>query len=141
MSVVQATTLPDNWADPVLSRAQAEALLAMPHHYLLATQHPYAAGYMLLQAMPQAQADILTLYVAPEYRRQGFAHSLLTEALGLARNKGCAGLTLEVDASNAAAIRLYGAHGLQQIGKRGGYYRNPVSQTQGDALVMAVSLA
>lgn len=63
MSVVQATTLPDNCRSRPF-RAQAEALLAMPHHYLLATQHPYAAGYMLLQAMPQAQADILTLYAA-----------------------------------------------------------------------------
>jgi len=141
VAIVQATTLPENWADPVLSRAQAEALLATPHHYLLVTGQPYAAGYILLQAMPQAQADILTLYVHPDHRRQGLARALLTDALNTVRSKGCEGLTLEVDATNLAAISLYEAQGFQKRGKRVGYYRNPVSKTQGDALVMAVLLA
>ncbi len=141
MALERAATLPEHWNDPVLSRAQAEALLALPYHYLLITQQPYAAGYILVQAMPQAQADILTLYVQPEHRRQGLARNLLSEALTLARYNHCTGLTLEVEATNTAAIRLYEAHGLQKTGIRAGYYRNPVSQTQGDALVMAVSLA
>ncbi len=141
MAVVQATKLPDNWSDPVLSREQAEAVLATPHHYLLVTQQPYAAGYIFIQAMPQAQADILTLYVAPEYRRNRLGHALVQAALDMARTQQCEGLTLEVDAANTAAIKLYETHGLQKIGKRGGYYRDPVSKTQGDALVMAVSLA
>ncbi|TKW61957.1 MAG: GNAT family N-acetyltransferase [Blastochloris viridis] len=141
MAIVLAATLPENWSDPVLTRAQAEALLATPHHYLLITDQPYAAGYSLIQAMPLAQADILTLYVAPEHRRKHFGSALVQAALEMARSKQCEGLTLEVDATNVAAIKLYETHGLQKIGKRGGYYRDPVSKTQGDALVMAVSLA
>jgi ribosomal protein S18 acetylase RimI-like enzyme len=141
VALERAATLPEHWDDPILSRAQAEALLALPYHYLLITRQPYAAGYILLQALPQAQADVLTLYVQPEHRRQGLAQSLMSEALTLARHNRCTGVTLEVDATNTAAIRLYEAHGLQKIGTRAGYYRSPVSQTQGDALVMAVSLA
>lgn len=141
MVIVQTTALPENWSDPVFTHAQAEALLATPHHYLLITEQPYAAGYCLIQAMPQAQADILTLYVAPEHRRKGLARALLAEALNTARSKGCEGLTLEVNATNTAAITLYETHGFQKRGKRVGYYRDPVSKTQGDALVMAVSLA
>lgn len=141
MAVVHATAVPENWQDPILSRTQAEALLATPHHYLLVVAEPYAAGHILIQAMPQAQADILTLYVTPEYRRQHHGATLVRAALQLARSKGCEGLTLEVDATNTAAIKLYEAHGLQQIGKRGGYYRHPVSKAKADALVMAVLLA
>lgn len=141
MQVKQALALPENWHDPVFSAAQAAALLATPHHYLLVLHNSTPVGHVLLQAMPQAQADILTLYVPPAQRRQGYGMALVKAALTLAKTQGCAGLTLEVEATNTAAISLYQACGFQKIGTRAGYYRNPVSQTQGDALVMAVSLA
>ena len=140
-AVVPAAAVPEHWHDPVITAAQAAALLATPHHTLLVSAEPYAAGHVLVQAMPQAPADILTLYVAPQHRRRGLARALMAAALDTARSKGCTGLTLEVEATNTAAIALYTACGLQQIGTRNGYYRHPVSQTQGDALVMAVFLA
>ena len=140
MEIVAVTTLPNAWADPVLGRAQAEALLATSHHYLLVTKSPFAAGYLLLQAMPGAQADILTIFVKTQYRSQKIGNALLTEALEMARSKGCEGLTLEVATTNEAAIRLYEQSGFQKRGTRVGYYRDPVRNTKADAIVMAVLL-
>lgn len=135
------TTLPDDWADPVLDCTQAAALLATPHHYLLVTKSPFAAGHLLLQAMPGAQADILTLFVKTQHRRQKIGQALVNEALNMARSKGCEGLTLEVASTNVAAIKLYEQSGFQKRGTRVGYYRDPVSNTKADAIVMAVPLA
>ncbi len=81
--VITLTTLPEDWADPVLTRQQAHQLLLAPHHKLFAimtdatpdtghgnTEHR-VQGYLLASLMPHAQADILTLFVPPQYRRNG----------------------------------------------------------------------
>lgn len=134
------TTLPEDWNDPVLTRAQAEELLAQPHHVLLAVMPHAAGGYLLARLVPHTQADILTLYVHPAHRRHGYARRLIEAVLTEARKMACTGLTLEVEATNAAAIKLYTSCGLQQVALRAGYYRSPVSNLKADALVLAVAL-
>ena len=69
--------------------------------------------------------------VAPAYRRQGVAEAILGAYLrfGWAH---LAFLTLEVRASNEAAIGLYEKYGFQRAGLRPGYYQQP----REDALIM-----
>ncbi|RYG60661.1 MAG: GNAT family N-acetyltransferase [Alphaproteobacteria bacterium] len=144
--VITLTSVPDDWEDPVLTQQQAQTLLAQPHHVLFAVSLPSAhhhatGGYLLASLMPHAQADILTLYVPPTHRRHGHARRLLQAVLDAARKAACTGLTLEVAASNHAAVRLYTVCGLQQVGLRAGYYHDPVSNLKADALVLALTLA
>ena len=64
-------------------------------------------------------------------RRHGVASALLDVFCRFAQ-ANLAFLTLEVRASNQAAIRLYEKHGFHQAGLRKGYYQRP----REDAIIM-----
>lgn len=70
--------------------------------------------------------------VHPSHRRQGLGRALLTHVLADADAIGAPNATLEVRASNAAAIALYAAGGFVRAGLRRAYYTHPVE----DALIL-----
>lgn len=78
------------------------------------------------------EAHITLLLVHPEHRRQGLATQLLSALLQSARQRGLSWATLEVGATNAAALALYHKFGFQTIGTRKGYYQ----KTGEDALIL-----
>lgn len=69
------------------------------------------------------EAELLTIAVRPEVRRQGRAAALLVEAMAEVKRRGGARLFLEVAADNAPARALYAAAGFEETGRRPGYYR------------------
>ena len=75
---------------------------------------------------------ITNVAVRPECRRQGIAGKLLDVFLNFAQGNRLAFLTLEVRASNEAAIILYGRHGFRGVGRRRNYYEHP----REDAIIM-----
>lgn len=83
-------------------------------------------------------AEILTLAVAPERRRQGVASALLCDLAERARRGGARGIGLEVAADNPAARLLYESRGFVPSGRRRGYYRR--GQATIDALLLRRSL-
>lgn len=66
----------------------------------------------------------MLMLVDPRCRRSGVATVLLKELLELAKERRCKQATLEVAASNAAALALYRRLGFSTLGKRRRYYRN-----------------
>lgn len=68
------------------------------------------------------EAELLRIAVEPNERNKGLGKSLLSHSLTLAKEAGCQRMSLEVEASNRAAIALYGALGFSQVGRRPGYY-------------------
>jgi GNAT superfamily N-acetyltransferase len=52
--------------------------------------------------------------VRPERRGKGLGSALLEAAIALAKEQGCSRITLQTDACNAAAMRLYRRHGFAQ---------------------------
>ena len=68
------------------------------------------------------EAHIISLAVHPAHQRRGLGRTLLVELLNQARDWGCAWATLEVKASNQAALHLYESVGFQKLGERKGYY-------------------
>jgi ribosomal protein S18 acetylase RimI-like enzyme len=68
------------------------------------------------------EAELLRIAVDPAHRGQGLGQRLLEACQGALAARGMAHLFLEVRASNAAAIRLYGACGWRRCGLRPGYY-------------------
>ncbi|HUU33244.1 MAG TPA: ribosomal protein S18-alanine N-acetyltransferase [Vicinamibacterales bacterium] len=78
------------------------------------------------------EAHINNFAVHPEWRRQGVGRALLAHTLAAAEALGAPRATLEVRASNAAAIALYEAGGFARAGVRRGYYTHPVE----DALIL-----
>jgi [ribosomal protein S18]-alanine N-acetyltransferase len=68
------------------------------------------------------QAYVVTLDVAPEYRRKGLARRLMKEAEACAASAGVRWIQLHVFTGNDTAIRFYERLGYQRISVRRGYY-------------------
>ena len=77
-------------------------------------------------------AHLTNLAVAPEHRRKSVAMLMLGHILGLARQRACGLICLEVRSSNDQARRFYEAAGFRTFDRSPGYYDNPSE----DALVM-----
>ena len=112
------------FSDPWSARSIASELENRLSLWLVALDGDTVAGYIGSQTV-LGQADMMNVAVAPEYRRQGIAQSLVMELERRLREKDTYQLTLEVRVSNAPAIALYEKLGFQQVGKRPNYYSHP----------------
>jgi ribosomal-protein-alanine acetyltransferase len=65
---------------------------------------------------------ILTIDIAPAYRRKGIAQKLLQEIETIFREKGIKECRLEVREDNVAALNLYQKLGYKKVGKLEKYY-------------------
>ncbi|MEB3197551.1 MAG: ribosomal protein S18-alanine N-acetyltransferase [Candidatus Sericytochromatia bacterium] len=86
------------------------------------------AGYWLILE----EAHITAIGTDPAYQRRGLGERLLLHLIDHAARAEARWLTLEVRASNVAAIRLYEKYGFSSLGRRKAYYQD----NQEDALVM-----
>jgi tRNA threonylcarbamoyl adenosine modification protein YeaZ/ribosomal-protein-alanine acetyltransferase len=84
------------------------------------------------------EAEINTLCVLPNYRRQGFGRAAISALMDHLRQHNTQKLFLEVADDNIAALRLYEAHGFQRTGLRKGYYARVSGAV--DAITMARDL-
>ncbi len=78
------------------------------------------------------EADVTNIAVFPKARRQGVARAMLAAMDAFCIANGMAFLTLEVRASNTAAIALYHGAGFQKVGVRKRFYSRPTE----DAVLM-----
>jgi len=78
------------------------------------------------------QAHVTNVAVAPDKRKRGLGSRLFGHVLASAASEGIASLTLEVRPSNTAALALYHAFGLKEMGRRKHYY----SDNGEDALIL-----
>ena len=99
--------------------------------WLVALYDDCVAGYVGSQSV-MGESDMMNIAVSPDYRRQGVAEALINELVRRLKAKGNHCLTLEVRASNDAAIKLYEKLEFAQIGRRPNYYRSPKE----DALIL-----
>jgi ribosomal protein S18 acetylase RimI-like enzyme len=79
-----------------------------------------ACGFITATAMPASLMlgtawSIRDLYVAPRYRRGGIARALLQHVVDHARAAGAYRVSLQTEAGNTAALRLYTAAGFQAV--------------------------
>ena len=71
---------------------------------------------------PGIEADILTVAVLPEFRRQGIATEFMRQIEAWSLENGASAMMLEVEQSNESAIELYKALGYMKISVRMDYY-------------------
>ena len=71
------------------------------------------------------EADITNVAVFPAARRQGVGRALIQAVADYAAEQALVRVTLEVRASNAAAIALYEGFGFVQDGRRPRFYSDP----------------
>ena len=70
------------------------------------------------------ELQVMLVAVQPELQGRGLGRQVLQALLEGAQARGCSSASLEVAASNQAAIGLYSALGFINCGQRSGYYRN-----------------
>ncbi len=92
------------------------------------------AGYACFRAVAD-EAELLRVAVATTSRRRGCARALLRAGRSRLRRRGVSTVYLEVRHDQAGAIALYRAEGFHVVGRRPGYYRDPVA----DALLMTTT--
>lgn len=81
------------------------------------------------------QLEITNIVVKKDYRKNGIGNELLTRLITLAKENGKDKITLEVNSTNLAAIKLYEKNGFKNVGIRKKYYNNTY-----DANIMTLKL-
>lgn len=119
-------TLPPPWSSTELAET-----LASPGAWLIEQPDGFLIGRVIAD-----EAELITLAVAPEARRQGLGRYLLLRFHVEAAARGAKTGFLEVAAGNSAARALYAGHGWQQAGLRRGYYRSATTPDRDDAVVL-----
>jgi len=95
-------------------------------------------GFVLLRTVAD-EAELLSLGVVPERRREGIAQRLVAACFDRCRVAGVRRLHLEVAEDNRAARTLYARASFLPAGRRKGYYARP-GGTPADALTLARDL-
>ena len=120
------------FTDPWSERLLEDALFDPQASFIVAEdgEEGNILGYAGLHAVLD-EGYIDNIAVREDYRGQGIADDLLDVFVRFGQAH-LAFLTLEVRASNYAAIALYGSRGFRGVGRRKNYYEHP----REDAVIM-----
>ncbi len=124
IEAIEQLCFADPWPNAVIEQQRERFLAAVSDGGEL-------MGYLCFSSVLD-EGSVDNIAVAPKWRRQGAADALMNAALERARALALSFITLEVRASNAAAIALYKKHGYAEVGRRKDYYRAP----REDAILM-----
>jgi [ribosomal protein S18]-alanine N-acetyltransferase len=100
---------------------------------LVAEEAGELCGFICAKAVA-SEWEIENVVVAAAFLRRGIADELVRELIQCAENEAASAILLEVRESNLPARRLYEKHGFREVGRRRGYYRDPVE----DAILYAL---
>jgi ribosomal-protein-alanine N-acetyltransferase len=98
---------------------------------------PHAPLGFLLAWRAADELHLTDLGVTGAARRRGIARALVSQLLREGRERASRVVLLEVRASNAPALALYGTLGFEELDRRVGYY----ADTGEDAVVMQLVLS
>jgi [ribosomal protein S18]-alanine N-acetyltransferase len=128
---LHALSFTDAWGAASVAR-----LIGGPGGFaLLAEIEGEMAGFALLQCVPP-EAELLSIGVAPGFRRSGLGRAILQRAARDLMAGGSTMMFLDVAADNVPALALYRALGFQDMSRRARYYGGTT-----DAIVMQAGLA
>ena len=91
--------------------------------YFVAEENDSVVGYGGFWSVAD-EAQVMNIAVLPAVRGRGFGIEIVEEMTREAKSLGLSFMSLEVRASNVAAIRLYEKFGFSSIGERKKYYRD-----------------
>ena len=118
--------------DEAWSRSDLAHLLAMPGGFGLVAKL-FEGGFTRFDALrgigfslcrvTRDESELLSIGVAPSYRRRGVAGRLLEATMSRASATGAGVMFLEVAIDNLPAQRLYADYGFERVGTRPDYYQ------------------
>jgi tRNA threonylcarbamoyladenosine biosynthesis protein TsaB len=131
MAEIHAQSFTEGWSQDSLASS-----LSVPGTGALVVEFANTLyGFVLFQWV-EGEAEINTLCVSPQHRRQHFGTDLMQGLLARLAAMKTSRVFLEVSDNNVAALRLYEKHGFTRTGLRRAYYA-----TGRDAIVMQRVLA
>jgi len=107
--------------DPWSMEQFKEEFAGKSRQYLIAEFEGKVVGYAGIMVAGDV-TDILTLTVAPNFRRRGIAREFLKRMVDWSRNQKVEAMMLEMRVGNVEAEPLYLAHGFRKISERLDYY-------------------
>jgi [ribosomal protein S18]-alanine N-acetyltransferase len=114
-----------------------EEFYSPTRHFVVALNEQQSIiGYAGVFAPGQAEADVLTVGVVPEYRGKGIAKALMALLTDWANAQGSTAMMLEVKTDNHEAIGLYESLGYLKLNVRKDYFGTGL-----DAQVMRLELS
>lgn len=113
------------FSDPWSKNAIAESIANPNAAMMVALFDGVVCGYVCIMTAADS-AYVPKLCVRPAYRRRGIATALMAAAERISIAEGCEEITLEVRESNHAAIALYESMGFEPVGRRPGFYTQPI---------------
>lgn len=135
LAALHARALPPGWPEQSFEHDCADPNRAV----LKAIAGSQLCGLATLQVAAN-EAEILTVAVDEDARRQGVGALLLSHAIGLARMRGAERLYLEVAEGNTPALALYRRAGFAVIARREHYYQSGRTEPEA-ALIMSRDFA
>jgi ribosomal-protein-alanine N-acetyltransferase len=111
----------DAWSHGLVEQGIANALPTVL--YLVAEVDGAVVGHAVASAAGD-DAELQRIAVAPPYRRRGLARQLLAAVEERVVADGATRLLLEVREDNATAAAFYESRGVEEVGRRRGYYRD-----------------
>jgi ribosomal-protein-alanine N-acetyltransferase len=103
---------------------------------LVAATSEEVVGFAVVSLLPP-RAELESIAVAAGSQRSGFGRRLFDALLSELRTAGVLEITLEVRASNHAALAFYRRAGFSKMGLRRAYYADPAE----DAVLMRLDLS
>ncbi|HEX7423527.1 MAG TPA: ribosomal protein S18-alanine N-acetyltransferase [Terriglobales bacterium] len=100
---------------------------------LVAEEAGKLCGFVCAKAVA-GEWEIENVVVAAEFLRRGIANELVRALIQRAESEAASAILLEVRESNLPARGLYEKHGFREVGRRRGYYRDPLE----DAILYAL---
>jgi ribosomal-protein-alanine N-acetyltransferase len=124
---IEKVSMPSPWSKELFE----EELKRSQANYFVIEEDGTLAGYVGYWEAPE-EAHIITVAVAPTFRKRGLGKRMMDHFLAYAAQKGARLATLEVREGNEAGRRLYEKCGFRMVAIRKKYY----SDNQEDAVVM-----
>ncbi len=113
---------------------EIERLMRILGGFAVLAEEEAPQGFVLIRTVAD-EAEILTLAVAPEFRRRGIGRGLVEAAAQEASRRGARSFFLEVAEDNLTALALYESADFQAVGLRRAYYARP-DAPPADAMVL-----
>ncbi len=118
IAAIHAASFQRGWGDYEIRRLLIESNV-VAHR---ATIGRTLIGF-ILSRRAAGEAEILSVAIAPAWRRRALGRSLLDLHLRRLAGLGVRSVFLEVDEHNVPACRLYWRAGFREVGRRQGYYQ------------------
>jgi len=132
--VIETLSFSNPWSDNTFRGEIQNTSISFP---LVVVRKPgdHVVGYIIFWHV-QEDVQINNIAVHPDIRGKGVGEALMRHVLEKVRKNGATFVTLEVRASNDAAVTLYKKLGFEILGTRKNYYTHPDE----DALMMGLVL-